>query len=163
MNLTKFEQIQTKIVPLSQLQQLCKIWRIKGHTIVFTNGCFDIIHQGHINLIMQAAQEGNKLILAVNSDASVKRLKGENRPINDEYSRAMVLAAMQFVDAVCIFEEDTPLNLINAVQPDVLVKGGDYTIDNIVGATEVHNNGGRVVIIPTVAGFSTTNIIEKMK
>lgn len=163
MNLTKLAQIQSKIVNLQQLKKLCAIWRIKGSAIVFTNGCFDILHQGHIELIMQAANEGNRLVVVVNSNESVKRLKGVNRPINDEQSRALLLAALQFVDAVCIFDEDTPINLIKELLPDVLVKGGDYTLDNIVGASEVQSNGGRVVIIPTVDGFSTTNIIDKMK
>ena len=131
--------------------------------IVFTNGVFDIIHPGHIFSLSQAAKEGDFLIVGINSDESVKRLKGNKRPIIPQDSRALILASLVIVDAVIIFEEDTPLELINAIKPDVLVKGGDYTIDQIAGAKEVIANGGRVVINPIIEGFSTSSILEKVK
>ena len=137
-------------------------WRILGKTIAFTNGCFDILHQGHIASLSDAAREADFLIVGLNSDQSTKRLKGPGRPINDQHSRSIVLASLLMVDAVTLFDEDTPLELINAVRPDVLVKGGDYTLDQIVGAKEVMSWGGRVVINPMVAGFSTTGILEKI-
>ena len=132
-------------------------------TIAFTNGVFDILHPGHIFSLSQAAQEADYLIVGLNSDDSVKRLKGKDRPINNQESRSLILAALLMVDAVVIFEEDTPLELINAVRPDVLVKGGDYTIEQIVGAREVIASGGRVVINPLVQGYSTTEIINKFR
>lgn len=131
--------------------------------IVFTNGCFDILHVGHIRYLQEAARLGDLLIIGLNSDASVKRLKGQERPINGELERAEMLGALGFVDYVAIFEEDTPLNLINTIQPDVLVKGGDYTPDEVVGKKEVEERGGKLVLIPFVEGKSTTNIIEKIK
>ena len=134
-----------------------------GKTIAFTNGCFDILHEGHIYSLSQAAREADFLIVGVNSDASTKRLKGEERPVNNQQSRALILASLIMVDAVVIFEEDTPLNLISTLLPDVLVKGGDYTLAQIVGAKEVMDNGGRVVINPILEGFSTTGILEKIK
>ena len=133
-----------------------------GKTIAFTNGCFDILHEGHIASLSQAASEADILIVGVNSDASTKRLKGEPRPINNEHSRSLLLASLLMVDAVVIFEEDTPLHLITSLQPDVLVKGGDYIIEQIVGAKEVIASGGRVVINPIVQGFSTTDVLEKI-
>jgi len=137
--------------------------RLLKKTIAFTNGVFDIIHQGHIASLSQAAAEADFLIVAINSDTSTKRLKGPQRPVNGEQARATVMASLLMVDGVIIFEEDTPLELINALKPDVLVKGGDYTLDQIVGAKEVMENGGRVVINPTVEGFSTTNTIEQLR
>ena len=134
-----------------------------GKSIVFTNGVFDILHAGHIFSLSQAAKEADFLIIGVNSDDSVKRLKGEQRPLNNQDSRALLLASLLMVDAVVIFEEDTPLELINSIKPDVLVKGGDYTIEQIVGAKEVISNGGRVVINPVTEGYSTTTLIDKLK
>ena len=134
-----------------------------GKSIVFTNGVFDILHAGHIFSLSQAAKEADFLIIGVNSDDSVKRLKGEQRPLNNQDSRALLLASLLMVDAVVIFEEDTPLELINSIKPDVLVKGGDYTIQQIVGAKEVISNGGRVVINPVIEGYSTTTLIDKLK
>ena len=159
----KLALIQHKITDATTLQRLCAGWRVNSHKIVFTNGCFDIIHQGHITSICQAASLGNKLVVGINADASVKRLKGDKRPINDAYSRALVLAAMEFVDAVCIFEEDTPLELIKAVQPDILAKGGDYTPETVVGNDYVVSIGGETVILPIVPDFSTTTIISRSK
>ena len=134
-----------------------------GRSIVFTNGVFDILHPGHIFSLSQAAKEADFLIVGLNSDESVKRLKGQQRPINHQDSRALILASLLMVDVVVIFEEDTPLQLINTIKPDVLVKGGDYAIEQIVGAKEVIEQGGRVVINPLVDGYSTTGIIETLK
>jgi D-glycero-beta-D-manno-heptose 1-phosphate adenylyltransferase len=154
--------IQTKIYDLPAMLHQVRRWRLLGYTVAFTNGCFDILHQGHIASLSAAAREADYLVVGLNSDASTRRLKGDQRPINDQQSRAILLASLLMVDAVIIFEEDTPLQLIEALQPDVLVKGGDYTLDQIVGAKEVIATGGRVVINPIVPGFSTTGIIEKI-
>jgi D-glycero-beta-D-manno-heptose 1-phosphate adenylyltransferase len=154
---------QHKIHTIASIQSLLGVLRFQKRKIVFTNGCFDILHQGHLQSLNQAATFGDFLIVGLNTDASVKRLKGTTRPINDEKSRAIVISNLMMVDAVIIFEEDTPLTLIQSIMPDVLVKGGDYTIDQIVGAKEVMAYGGKVAIIPTLKGFSTTSIIEKMK
>jgi len=137
-------------------------WRLKSKTIAFTNGVFDILHQGHIAVLAKAASFADILIVGINSDSSVKKLKGDSRPINNQQSRALVLASLIMVDAVVIFDEETPLELIKKIQPDVLVKGGDYTLDSIVGAKEVMANGGKVEIFPIEEGFSTTGIIEKI-
>lgn len=157
------DQIPAKIFTLPHLLKQLAQWRFKDKKIVFTNGVFDILHQGHIFSLSQAAKEADYLIVGLNTDASVKRLKGESRPVNDEKSRALVLASLLMVDAVVLFEEDTPLELIKAIMPDVLVKGGDYTIEQIAGAKEIMANGGRVVINPILEGFSTTGVIEQMK
>ena len=137
--------------------------RVTGKKVSFTNGCFDILHPGHLFSLKQAAAEADYLIVGLNSDASVKKLKGPSRPINNTESRAMVLANLIVVDAVVVFEEETPLELIKALLPDVMVKGGDYAIDQVVGGKEVMANGGKVIINPIVEGFSTTSLIEKMK
>ena len=134
-----------------------------GKKIAFTNGVFDIIHQGHIFSLSQAAKEADYLIVGLNADVSVKRLKGDSRPVNNERARALVLASLVMTDGIIIFEEDTPLNLITAIMPDVLVKGGDYTIDQVAGAREVIENGGTVIINPILEGFSTTSLIEKIR
>ncbi len=155
--------IPDKIYTLPALLQQVKRWRLLNKKIVFTNGVFDILHQGHIASLSAAAACGDILIVGVNADASVKRLKGSSRPVNNEQSRALLLASLLITDAVVIFEEDTPFNLITAIMPDVLVKGGDYTIEQIAGAKEVIANGGEVKIVPILDGFSTTGIIEKMK
>ena len=155
--------IQSKIYTRDAMVRTILQWRFLGKSIAFTNGCFDILHRGHIYSLSQAAGEADYLIVGLNSDASTRGLKGPGRPINDENSRALVLAALLMVDAVVIFDEPTPIDLIAALKPDVLVKGGDYTADNIVGAKEVIANGGRVVINPIIEGFSTTGIVEKMR
>ncbi len=157
------DAIAKKIVTLSQLQSLVSSWRVRGSSIAFTNGCFDILHEGHIFSLSQAAKEADYLIVGVNSDRSIKELKGPDRPINHEHSRALLLASLAIVDAVVIFDESTPLNLISTILPDVLVKGGDYTIEQIVGAKEVIAAGGRVVVNPIIEGFSTTGIIQQIK
>jgi rfaE bifunctional protein nucleotidyltransferase chain/domain len=139
------------------------VWRFHGNKIVFTNGCFDILHLGHIDYLAKAAAEGTLLIVGLNTDASVKRIKGDSRPINDEESRAMSLAAMGFVGAVILFDEDTPYELIKTVQPDVLVKGKDYEPADIVGADIVENKGGKVVTMDFIEGYSSSAIIDKIK
>lgn len=155
------DDIKNKIVSISQLETLLKARH--GERIVFTNGCFDLVHRGHVDYLSRARDLGDLLVLGLNSDASVSRLKGPERPIVDEQSRALLLAAFSFVDYVVLFDEDTPLNLIQQVQPDVLVKGGDYKIENIVGYDVVKAKGGDVVTIDFVEGFSTTGIVEKLR
>ena len=157
------QAIPDKIFTLTELKHQINRWRLTNKKIVFTNGVFDILHEGHIASLSEAALYGHILIVGINADASVKRLKGESRPVNNEGSRTLLMASLVMVDAVILFEEDTPLNLITTILPDVLVKGGDYTIDQIVGAKEVMTNGGEVKIIPILEGFSTTGIIEIMK
>lgn len=159
----KADIIETRICNIDQAVHRINQWRVTGKTVAFTNGVFDILHRGHIYSLSQTAAEADYLVVGINSDASTKRLKGDSRPINDEQSRALVMASLLMVDMVVIFEEDTPLNLITTLQPDVLVKGGDYTLEQIVGAKEVMAAGGKVVINPIVEGFSTTGIIGKMK
>jgi D-glycero-beta-D-manno-heptose 1-phosphate adenylyltransferase len=156
------EVITNKIFSLKDLVPKTKQWKFFGKTIAFTNGCFDILHEGHIYSLSQAAKEADYLIVGVNADASVKKLKGDSRPVNNEHSRALILASLLMVDAVIVFEEDTPLELIKAILPNVLVKGGDYKVEDIAGAKEVIANGGRVVINPILEGFSTTSIISKL-
>jgi rfaE bifunctional protein nucleotidyltransferase chain/domain len=158
----KPEIINSRICTLKEALHTIAQWRITGKTVAFTNGVFDILHRGHIFSLSQAAVEADYLVVGLNSDASTKRMKGDSRPVNDEQSRALVLAALLMVDMVVIFEEDTPLNLITTLQPDVLVKGGDYTLEQIVGAKEVMAAGGKVIINPIVEGFSTTGIIKKI-
>lgn len=161
--MSKLALIEQKIYTLEHLIRIRNQWKKFDKTCVFTNGCFDILHRGHISYLLQAADMGDKLIIGINTDESVKRLKGATRPVQDQYTRALNLAAHTYVDAVVLFEEDTPLNLIKVLKPDLLVKGGDYNIDTIVGANEVVEQGGKVVIIPTLEGYSTSNIIERMK
>jgi D-beta-D-heptose 7-phosphate kinase/D-beta-D-heptose 1-phosphate adenosyltransferase len=155
--------IKEKIYPLNALVHKLAQIRLTGTKVSFTNGVFDILHTGHIASLSQAASEADFLIVGVNSDASVKRLKGNERPLNDQDARALILASLIIVDAVIIFNEDTPLEIIKAIMPDVLVKGGDYTIEQIVGAKEVMANGGRVVINEIIQGFSTTGLIDKIR
>ena len=154
--------IKNKLLSREALETKLAEWRSAGETIVFTNGCFDILHRGHVEYLAQAADLGDKLIIGLNTDASVKRLKGESRPINDEKSRALLLSALQFVDVVVFFDEDTPYELIKQVQPDILVKGNDYKPEEIVGYDIVTAKGGKVLTIDLVEGFSTTNIIKRL-
>lgn len=146
-----------------EASETISIWRFKNDKIVFTNGCFDILHKGHIEYLAKAASLGSKLIIGLNTDNSVKRLKGESRPVNDEKARALLLASLVFVDKVILFDTDTPYDLIKMVQPDVLVKGGDYKPEDIVGYDIVKAKGGDVVTIDLTEGYSTTSVIEKMK
>lgn len=140
-------------------------WRrsLGGRTLVFTNGVFDLLHPGHVDVLVAARAEGDALVVGINSDASVRRLKGPDRPVRAEMERAHVLAALAMVDAVVVFEQDTPLELIRLLQPDVLVKGGDYNEASIVGASDVRARGGRVVVVPLTPGQSTTSIVEKVR
>lgn len=155
--------LQSKIISGIELQRVIARHRLKDNKIVFTNGCFDILHKGHIEYLFEASQLGQVLIVGLNSDASVKRLKGPERPVQDEDARAKIMASLFFVSYVAIFEEDTPYNLINLVQPDILVKGGDYkNIEQIVGYDIVTTRGGQVLTIPFVEGHSTTSILNKI-
>lgn len=151
-----------KIVDLNSAKKLVNDWKSAGYKVVFTNGCFDIVHLGHIEYLEKARQKGDKLILGLNTDASVKKLKGEKRPLVDEYARSRMMASMQFVDAVILFDEETPLELINEIMPDILVKGNDYSVETIVGAKEVMANGGNVETVDLIEGYSTTQIINKI-
>ena len=139
-----------------------RAWQDQGDEVVFTNGCFDILHMGHIDYLEGARELGDHLVIGLNSDASTRRLKGETRPINTEHSRAYLLASLGVVDLVTIFEEDTPADLIKMVVPDILVKGGDYSADSVVGGDTVREHGGKVVILPFKEGYSTTSIEEKI-
>ncbi len=151
-----------KILDFERVQRRVAEWRAAGETVVFTNGCFDLLHVGHITLLEDCRRFGSKLVLGLNSDLSVSRLKGPTRPIVGERERARVMAALASVDAVVLFEEETPLELIRALKPNVLVKGGDYSVETVVGHEDVIAQGGRVEIVPTVEGFSTTNIVKKL-
>lgn len=157
------EKIQNKILNKDNLAEWVAECRAKGSKIVFSNGCFDILHRGHVEYLAKAADFGDEMLIGLNTDASVKRLKGPSRPINDEYARAIVLAGLEFVSAVVLFDEDTPYNLIKAVQPDVLVKGSDYKPEDIVGYDIVTAKGGKVETIDFVDGYSTTRTIEKSR
>ena len=157
-----FEKICNKILDKEGLEKWLEDRRKNGKKIVFSNGCFDILHRGHVEYLAKAAAFGDVIISGLNTDASVKRLKGPSRPVNDENARAFVLAGLEFVSAVVLFDEDTPYNLIKTVQPDVLVKGSDYKPENIVGYNIVMAKGGKVVTVDLVEGFSTTKTIEKM-
>ncbi|MFT4094637.1 MAG: D-glycero-beta-D-manno-heptose 1-phosphate adenylyltransferase [Niabella sp.] len=162
MNSPVKNSIQKKIMPLQKAVALRTQWKQQGQKVVFTNGVFDILHAGHIQSLGSARDCGDRLIIGLNADASVKRLKGESRPIIGQQDRARLLAALFFVDAVIFFEEDTPVKLIEALLPDVLVKSADYSMDNIAGAKEVIASGGEVKIMPFVEGLSTTKIIDKI-
>jgi rfaE bifunctional protein nucleotidyltransferase chain/domain len=152
-----------KILDLQALNSQVKAWQAEGQKVVFTNGVFDLLHIGHLTYMAKASELGDKLIIGLNADSSVKRIKGDDRPVNDQNNRAALLAALFFVDAITIFEEDTPFNLITTLMPDILVKGADYSIENIVGAKEVMANGGEVKTITFVDGYSSTSIINKIR
>ncbi|PRY28155.1 rfaE bifunctional protein nucleotidyltransferase chain/domain [Spirosoma oryzae] len=154
---------ESKIVTREQAVEQANAWRAAGESIVFTNGCFDIVHLGHIDYLEKARNLGQRMILGLNTDASVSRIKGPLRPVVNEYARARLMAALAFVDAVTLFDEPTPLALIEAVQPDILVKGDDYSISSIVGADFVLDNGGRVETVALVPGYSTTSLIARIK
>lgn len=153
---------ENKIVTLAKAKELLDSWKKEGD-VVFTNGCFDILHLGHVDYLEKASRFGSKMIVALNTDDSVRKLKGPERPVNSEYARARIIASLSFVNAVILFGEETPLDLIKALVPDILVKGNDYTVDKIVGADFVIEHGGKVETIPLVEGYSTTNIISKLK
>jgi D-glycero-beta-D-manno-heptose 1-phosphate adenylyltransferase len=157
------EKTADKIKSLEEATKQIALWKANGEKIVFTNGCFDLIHLGHVDYLEKARNLGARLVLGLNTDDSVSRFKGPERPLQDQNSRARVLAAFQFVDLVVFFNEDTPLNLITQLLPDILVKGSDYLAENIVGADVVKGNGGVVKTIDFVPGYSTTRIVEKIK
>ncbi len=159
----KNEKMRSKIVDREEALSMLSIWHYMGLKVVFTNGCFDIIHKGHVDYLSRASSLGDRMIIGLNTDKSVGDLKGTNRPIQDERSRAEILASMFFVDAVVLFDEETPYELINFLKPDILVKGSDYSIDKIVGADVVLANGGQVETMDFIDGYSTTNIINKIK
>ena len=156
-------EIEQRIVKVGAVCIHLKQWKKENKKIVFTNGCFDLVHRGHLDYLAKAAALGDKLIVGLNTDNSVKRLKGNARPIVDEYSRAFLLASLCFIDAVMLFDEDTPYNIIQAIQPDVLVKGADYQTDAIVGADIVKKKGGNIITLDFLPDFSTSSIIEKCK
>lgn len=154
---------ETKILRIDEAKSLIKDWQSAGQKVVFTNGCFDIVHLGHIDYLEKAHALGGRLVLGLNTDASVSRLKGPLRPVVNEYARARLMAALSFVDAVILFDEPTPSQLIEALEPDILVKGDDYTVDTIAGADFVLGRGGEVKTIALVKGYSTSSLIEKIK
>jgi D-glycero-beta-D-manno-heptose 1-phosphate adenylyltransferase len=158
-----FSKIHDKIKSFDEIKKSVKDWQSKDYKIVFTNGCFDLLHYGHIHYLAEARDLGDKLIVGLNSAASVRRLKGINRPINDELTRQHLLAALAFVDAVVVFEDDTPYDLIKLIEPDILVKGGDWQPSQIVGSDIVLAKGGEVRSLPFIEGYSTTNIERKIK
>lgn len=158
----KSDTLNQRIYTAEEIKQEVIRIRLKSKTIAFTNGVFDILHEGHLAVLSEAASFADVLIVGVNSDTSVKKLKGESRPVNNENSRAIIIASLIMVDAVVIFNEETPLELIKIIKPDVLIKGGDYTIETMVGSKEVLENGGRIEIIPIKEGFSTTGIIRRI-
>jgi D-glycero-beta-D-manno-heptose 1-phosphate adenylyltransferase len=161
--MTSFNRIQQKISDQLTLQSVLNEWRSNNKKVVFTNGCFDLIHRGHIDYLAKARDLGDVLIIGLNSDASVQRIKGNNRPIVDEHSRALVLASFEFVTAVVLFDEDTPYNIIKLIQPDVLVKGADYKVEEIVGHDIVISKGGKVITLEYLPGFSTSAIENKIR
>lgn len=161
--MTNLEIINSKIHTQESIISQLAVWRFKDQKIVFTNGCFDILHRGHVDYLSKAADLGHVLIIGVNSDASTRNLKGPTRPINDEVSRAMLLAALHFTSAVILFDEPTPYYLINFIQPDILVKGADYKIEQIAGSDIVLAKGGQVITIELLPGFSTSSIEAKIR
>ncbi len=158
----RLDAINRKVLSGQMLDRWLAVKRFKRRQLVFTNGCFDILHRGHVEYLAQAATKGDVLIIGLNTDASVRKLKGPARPLLDEQSRALTLAALGFVDAVVLFDEETPYELIKRIKPQVLVKGGDYQVEDIVGYDIVKAGGGQVITIPLTEGFSTTGIIQKM-
>ena len=161
--MSRLENIKNKIYTQADLKSALNVWRLLEKKIVFTNGCFDLLHLGHIDYLSKAADMGNKLVIGLNSDLSVSALKGPGRPISDQISRSVILASFSFVDAVVLFDEPTPLQLIELIRPDILVKGADYTIDKIVGADIVSQYGGLVSTIEYLNGYSTSLIEKKIK
>ncbi len=160
--MNQLDTIVKKIVTREEAQRIVTEWKAQGEKIVFTNGCFDIIHKGHVCYLAQARDLGTKLVLGLNTDASIKRLKGDSRPIKEEESRALTVASFAFIDLVVLFDEDTPHELISLLVPNVLVKGSDYKVQDIVGADVVLQHGGEVKTIDFVQGFSTTNYVKKL-
>ncbi len=160
--MTQTEIVRNKILSDNDLEKRIAEWREENFKIVFTNGCFDLLHLGHVDYLAKARDAGDRLIIGVNTDASVRRLKGSGRPLQDENSRLHILASLQMVDAVILFDEDTPYKLISRVQPDILVKGADYTPEKIVGYDIVKQRGGKVMTLEYLAGYSTTSIEQRI-
>ena len=156
-------KLQSKIYTLDQLIDKVSNWKDQNKKIVFTNGCFDLIHLGHVEVLARSSDLGDKLIVAINSDESIIKIKGTNRPIIEEESRVKQIAALDFVDAVILFNQDTPINIISSITPNIITKGGDYKIINVIGHEIVQKNNGEVVIIPLTQGYSTTSILDKIK
>ena len=164
MNMSKaLNKLQNKIYTLDRLMDEINNWKKQNKKIVFTNGCFDLIHLGHVELLARSSDLGDKLIVAINSDESIIKIKGINRPIIEEESRAKQIAALDFVDAVILFNQDNPIEIISLVIPDIITKGGDYKISDVVGHEIVRENNSSVVIIPLTQGYSTTSILDKIK
>ena len=161
--MNKLDVIKSKIIDIDNIKPFLVNWKLKNQKIVFTNGCFDILHRGHVEYLAKAAGSGDVLVIGLNTDNSVRRIKGEFRPVQDEYARAILLASLSFVSVVILFDEDTPYELIEKIKPDVLVKGSDYKAEDIVGYDIVKTNGGEIVTIDFIEGYSTTSIIEKLK
>jgi rfaE bifunctional protein nucleotidyltransferase chain/domain len=157
------KRLEARLITRDDLPTICQSWRDQGETIVFTNGCFDILHLGHLQTLTRAKNEGSKLLVGVNSDLSVQRLKGPTRPVNPERDRALLLAGLRCVDAVTIFPEDTPIEVLEVIKPQVHVKGGDYNVEDLPEAAVVKKHGGRIVIIDLVAGRSTSATIERTR
>lgn len=153
---------EEKIVDIEAAKKQISEWQSAGNKVVFTNGCFDILHVGHVDYLEKARNLGQKLVLGLNTDASVSRIKGPLRPVCNEFSRSRVIASLAFVDLVVFFDDETPFELISSLKPNILVKGDDYTIENIVGADVVLANGGEVKTIPLVVGYSTSNVIKNI-
>ena len=156
------ENIQNKIISRSDLPKIIELIKDQGKNIVFSNGCFDLVHRGHVEYLAKAADLANVFILGLNTDASVQRLKGESRPLQDEYARSILMSGFSFINYVVLFDEDTPFELINEIQPDVLVKGDDYKIEDVVGYDTVIINGGSVQTIELTKGYSTSIIVDKI-
>jgi D-glycero-beta-D-manno-heptose 1-phosphate adenylyltransferase len=159
----KLEIINSKIISSDQLDSILARWSFEGKKIVFTNGCFDILHRGHVEYLSKAASYGDILIVGLNTDSSVTRIKGPSRPVQDEHSRALLLASLSFVDLVMLFDEETPYELIKKVQPDILVKGADYKAEDIVGYDIVKEKGGKIITIELSQGYSTTGILNRLR
>ena len=159
----QLNKLKTKIFHIEDLSQIIKEWRLNGDKIIFTNGCYDLIHLGHLEILARSADLGDKLIVGINSDMSIKKIKGDSRPIIEEDSRAKQLAAIEFIDAVILFNEDTPYDLISFINPDIITKGGDYKKNDVIGKELMNKKAGEVVIIPLTQGYSTTSILEKIK
>jgi len=157
------DYIDQKILTQDSLQKALNIWRFFNKKIVFTNGCFDLLHYGHIHYLAEAKSLGDILLVGLNSDASISRIKGPDRPIKEEASRSLLLASLEFVDGVIVFEEDDPLNLISQILPDILVKGADYEVNQIIGADVVIKNGGQIKTLEFKEGYSTSKLVEKIK
>jgi len=157
----KIDIIQQKIIQRPELEKKIAYWRFMGFQVVFTNGCFDILHRGHIEYLAKASDLGDVLVVGLNTDKSVKQIKGDSRPLQDGYSRSLGLASLDFVDRVVFFDEETPYELIDFIKPDILVKGSEYKEADIVGADIIKQNGGKIMTIDMVEGYSTTKIIAK--